>query len=134
MDNSINFFLLPSTPNTSHFRPVLHQELELKKLGAHFEHFWLVVWPQVTNKCQNIDIRILINVGTLTPRVANWLLKFDGILFFFPGQGSTYSHKVQHLLVTWGRLNICFFFYFQPSVESFRLISTFAPIGMLDLS
>jgi hypothetical protein len=25
----------------------------LKKLGANFEHFWLFVWPQVTNKCYN---------------------------------------------------------------------------------
>ncbi len=25
-----------------------------KKLGANFEHFGLVVWPQVTNKCWNI--------------------------------------------------------------------------------
>jgi len=41
-----------------------------KKLGANFEHFGLVVWPQVNNKCRNIDIRILINAGTLAPRVA----------------------------------------------------------------
>jgi hypothetical protein len=33
-------------------RPTLHKELWLKKLReANFEHFWLVVWPQVTNKC-----------------------------------------------------------------------------------
>jgi hypothetical protein len=28
----------------------LHQESGSKKLGANFEPFWLVVWPQVTNK------------------------------------------------------------------------------------
>jgi len=55
---------------------------------------------------------ILINAGTLAPRVANWPPKFDGILFFsalWPIQG----HKVQHLLVTWGRLKSFFFFYFS---------------------
>jgi hypothetical protein len=41
----------------------------MKKLGANFEHFGLVVWPQVTNKCYNIDIIILIYVGTLAPKV-----------------------------------------------------------------
>jgi hypothetical protein len=40
---------------------------------------------------------ILINAGTLVPRVANWPFKFYGILFsaFGPIKG----HKVQHLLV-----------------------------------
>ncbi len=56
-----------------------------KKLGANFEHFWLVVWPQVTNKCENIDVKILINAGTLAPRVANWPPKFDGIFFSILG-------------------------------------------------
>jgi hypothetical protein len=50
-----------------------------------FEHFWIVVWPQVTNKCYNIDVRILINAGTLAPSVVNWLPKFDSILFFSLG-------------------------------------------------
>jgi hypothetical protein len=31
--------------------PALQKELWPKKLEANFEHFWLVVWPQVTNKC-----------------------------------------------------------------------------------
>ncbi len=52
-----------------------------KRLGANFEHFWLVVWPRVTNKCENIDVRILINAETFAPRVAIWLLKFGHILF-----------------------------------------------------
>jgi len=44
-----------------------------------------------------MDIRILINAGTLAPRVANWPFKFDGILF--SACGPIQSHKVQHLLV-----------------------------------
>jgi hypothetical protein len=36
----------------------------------------------------------------LAPRVANWLPKFDGILF--SGLGSIQGLNVQHLLVTWG--------------------------------
>jgi hypothetical protein len=40
------------------------------------------------------------------------------------------QYKAQHLLVTWGRLN----FASTPSIKPLELISTFAPIGMLDLS
>jgi hypothetical protein len=58
-------------------------EPRLKKLEANFEHFWLVVWPQDTNKWLNIDIRILINAGTLALRVANWLPKLDSTYSFF---------------------------------------------------
>jgi len=36
-------------------------------------------------------------LGTLAPRVANWLPKFDGMLFFSFG-----ANEVQHLLVAWG--------------------------------
>jgi hypothetical protein len=68
------------------------------------------------------------------PRVANWLPKFDGILF--PALRPIQGHKVQHLLVTWGRLKI--FFSISAliilSVKALGPISTFAPIGMLDLS
>jgi hypothetical protein len=72
-----------------------------KKLGANFEHFWLVVSPQVTNKCYNIDVMILINAGTLAPRVANWSPKFNGISFFQPW-GQYKAILVQHLLATLG--------------------------------
>jgi hypothetical protein len=44
---------------------------------------------------------ILINAGTLSQGVANWPPKFDGILFL--ALGPIQGHKVQHLLVTWGR-------------------------------
>jgi hypothetical protein len=54
--------------------------------------------PQVTNKCQNIDIRRLINAGTLDLRVANWLPKFDSTPF--SPLGPIQGHKVPHLLVT----------------------------------
>jgi len=47
---------------------------------------------------RTFDTTIVINAGTLAPSVANWLHKFDGILFFNQIGG----HKVQHLLVTWG--------------------------------
>jgi hypothetical protein len=51
--------------------------------------FGLFVWPQVTNKCKDIDVRILINAETLAPKglVANWLPKLDGILSFFSALG-----------------------------------------------
>jgi hypothetical protein len=55
---------------------------------------------------------------------------------FFSGLGSIQGYKVQHLLVTWGRL--IFFSSISaltPSVKALgKPISTFAPIGMLDLS
>ncbi len=48
--------------------------------------------------------------------------------------GPIQGHKVQHLLVAWGRLN--FFSSISawiPSVKSLGPISACAPIGMLDL-
>jgi hypothetical protein len=54
--------------------------------------------------------KLLVNAGTLAPRVANWLLKLDAIIF--SALQSMQGHKVQHLLVTWGRLKI--FLKFQP--------------------
>jgi hypothetical protein len=62
--------------------------------------------------------------------------KFDGIPIFSalgPIQG---HNKAQRLLVTWGRLK--FFFgaisaFDSLSVKPLGLISTFPPIGMLDL-
>jgi hypothetical protein len=41
------------------------------------------------------------------PRVANWPPKFDGI--YFPALGPIQGHKVEHLLVTLGRLKRIFF-------------------------
>jgi len=55
-----------------------------KNLGANFEHFWVANWPQVTRtiNATTFEFRILLkNAGTLTPGVANWPPKFDGILF-----------------------------------------------------
>jgi len=82
-----------------------------------------------------MDMNILINAKTLAPMVANLLLKFDGVLFFKKALRPIQWHKVQLLLlVAWARLN--FFFSISaltPSVKPLGLISTFAPIGMLDL-
>jgi len=50
---------------------------------------------------------ILINAELLAPRVVNWPPKFDGILF--PALGPIQGYKVQHLLVTLGRLKKIFF-------------------------
>jgi len=56
------------------------------------------------------------------------------VLVFSP-LGSIQGHDVQHLLVTWGRLKIFFCVSaLTPSAKPLGLISTFAPIGMLDLS
>jgi hypothetical protein len=68
----------------------------------------------------------------LAPRVANWPPKFHGILF--PALGPIEGHKVQHLLVTLGRLKRFFSsLALTPSVKPLGLISTFVSIGMLDL-
>jgi hypothetical protein len=40
------------------------------------------------------------------PKVANWLPKFHSI--FFSVLGPIQGHKVEHLLVTWGRLKRLF--------------------------
>jgi len=75
---------------------------------------------------------VLINAATLAPGVANWPPKFDGILF--SALRSVKGHKVKHLLVLWGRLKSFFFsFSLDSYCKALRLISTFAPIGMLDL-
>jgi hypothetical protein len=72
----------------------------------------------------------------LTPRVAkigfpNSLVSF----FFFKALGPIQGHEVQHLLVTWGRLKRFFnISALTATVKPLGLISTFAPIGMLDLS
>ncbi len=76
-----------------------------------------------------IDVRILNNAGTLAPRVANWALKFSAL-------GPIHGHKVQQLLVIGTDSFFILFFSisaFTPSVNPLGLISTFAPIGMLDL-
>jgi hypothetical protein len=53
---------------------------------------------------------------------------------FFELWGQYKAIKVQHLLVTWGRLKSFFSISaLTPSVKPLGLISTFAPIGMLDL-
>jgi hypothetical protein len=44
--------------------------------------------------------------------VANWLPKFDGIVFFSHG-ANRYSHKIQHLLVTWGQIEKVLFYYYS---------------------
>jgi hypothetical protein len=76
---------------------------------------------------------ILINAGTLAPRVANCPPNFDGILFF-SALGPIQGHNVQHLLLTWGRLKSFFSISaLTSSVKPLGLISTIAPIRMLDL-
>jgi hypothetical protein len=54
---------------------------------------------------------------------------------FFLALGPIKGHKVQHLLVTWGRLKRFFLISaLAPSVKPLGAdFLTFAPIGMLDL-
>jgi hypothetical protein len=88
--------------------------------------------PTLSNFGLQIGPKLLINARTLTPGVANWPPKFDGILFsaLEPIQG----HKVQHFISTWRRLKRFFSISaLTPQVKPLGLISTFAPIGMLDL-
>jgi hypothetical protein len=58
----------------------------------------------------------------------------NSMVSFLQPWGQIQNHKVQHLLVTWGRLKINSISALTPSVKGVGLISTFAPIGMLDLS
>jgi hypothetical protein len=52
----------------------------------------------------------------------------------FSTLGLIQGHKVQHLLVTCGQIEIFFSLSaLTPSVKPLGLISTFAPIEMLDL-
>jgi len=57
-----------------------------------------------------IDPKLLINARTLTPGVANWPPKFEGILL--SALGPIQGHKVQHLLVLGAERNV--FFLSQP--------------------
>jgi hypothetical protein len=56
-------------------------------------------------------------------------------LWLFSALGAnTRPYKVQHLLVTWGQIEKFFSISaLTPSVKPLGPISTFAPIGMLDL-
>jgi hypothetical protein len=57
----------------------------------------------------------------------------NSMAILFSALGPILGHKVQHLLVTWGRLKSFFSISaWTPSVKPLRLISPFAPIGMLD--
>jgi len=59
----------------------------------------------------------------------------SSMVLFFSALGPIDSHKIQHLLVTWGRLKKFFSITaLTPSVKPLGLISTLASIGMLDLS
>jgi hypothetical protein len=61
-----------------------------KNLGANFEHFWRVLWPQG------------LQIG------------FPNLM------GPIQGHKVQHLLVTWGQIEKIFFSIsaLTPSVKA----------------
>jgi hypothetical protein len=69
--------------------------------------------------------RILRNVGTLAPTVANSMVPFFS---------QCKAIKIQHSLVTWGQGEKIFPISPLTPSEPLGLISTFAPIGMLDLS
>jgi hypothetical protein len=79
------------------FDPKAHFTLGVraKKLGANFKHSWIVVWPQVINKCWNIGPK-----GCKLPSQIQWQL--------FSALGPIQGHKVQHLFVAWGRLKFIF--------------------------
>jgi acyl carrier protein phosphodiesterase len=62
------------------FQKKTQQRVRAKNLGANFEHFWVANWPQFTNKCENIDITILLNAGTLAQGVTNWPPKFARVV------------------------------------------------------
>jgi hypothetical protein len=104
----------------SHLSPLYTRRQGQKILGPTLSIFGL-----------QIGTKLLINAGTLAPRVANWPPKFLGILFF--SLGANKGHKVQHLLVLEASERFFSISALTHSVKLFRLISTFAPIEMLDL-
>jgi hypothetical protein len=58
---------------------------------------------------------------------SQWCIPFSAL-------GSIQGHKVQHLLSSLGQIqNMFFYFSLDPRVKPSGPISTFAPIGMLDL-
>jgi len=59
----------------------------------------LLFGPKLVINARTLTFRILTNAGTLAPRVANWLPKFNGILFL--ALGTIQGHKVQYLIVAW---------------------------------
>jgi hypothetical protein len=61
-----------------------------------------------------IGPNLLINATTLTPEVANWPPKFDGIKF--SALGPIQAHKVPHFSVLGADQNV-FFFYFNLDTE-----------------
>jgi hypothetical protein len=63
----------------------------------------------------------------------HWPPKFDGIIFLT--LGLIQGHKAHHLLITWGKLKSYFLpiLTLTPDVKPLGLISTFAPVRMLDL-
>ncbi len=70
-----------------------------QKTWGQLRAFLACCWSQVTTKCYNIDVRILINAGIWAPRVAH--IGFSNCILF-SALGSIQGYKVQHLVVTWG--------------------------------
>ncbi len=67
---------------------------------GYFWASWVVVGPQLSNGCLNMDVNI--DYGTMTPRVANWLPKAIGMIFFFLGGNQwpwivTLNNKLQQI-------------------------------------
>jgi hypothetical protein len=100
----------PHVQKFQNLKITLTRSQNRKNLGPTLSICGLLFGPKLLINAWTFGVGILINAETLTPRFANWPPKFDGILF--SALGSIQGHKVQHLLVTWGRLKI--FFLFQP--------------------
>jgi hypothetical protein len=58
----------------------------------------------------------------------------NSMVFFFQPWGQYKAIKVQHSLVSWGQIEKIFPISPLTPSEPLGLISTFSPIGMLDLS
>ncbi len=89
--------------------------------------------------CSHLGQRHMLHSNTKCWKIGPKGCKLALMVSFFsasgPIQGPIQGHKVQHSLITWGRLKILFSISaMTPSVKPVGLISTFAPIGMLDLS
>jgi hypothetical protein len=93
----------PHVQNFQNLKITLTRSQNRKNLGPTLSVCCLLFGPKLLINARTFDVRVLINAETLAPRFANWLPKFDGILFSAFGP-TTQGHKVQHSLVTCGRL------------------------------
>ncbi len=96
--------------------------------------FGLLFGPKLLISARNLMSRYyqMMQHWPQLPRVANWPPKFDGILF--PSLGTYTRPSSSAFISNFGQIEkFVSISALTPIVKLLGLISTFAPIGMLDL-